>query len=156
MAMIASYTLQDWSNIATTAMGALAGIALVAAAAQIILAKAIQKEATAKEIFSGFLEQSLQYPHLLSPRDADIDLSTQTLRGSRDEFLQYETYIDLMMTAFENIYEMFGERRDWRDTMTSYFDWHRKYLQSDAFTAYESGLNPRLAEFLHSHLARAE
>lgn len=151
----ASDLLQALSNLATILLTLISLAAAFVAYRQIKATVASQKEVTANSIFTEYLREAIKFPKFIRPKQDAFDFEKETFEGSREEFSRYEFFVDIMLTAFELIFQL-NPGEDWKHEMETHFREHRSYLGSGYFLKFEKGFEPEFAMFLNSCLAQGK
>lgn len=123
-------TLAEWADVAT-----IAGVIGVAIGAwQLIAARSIQREATAVEIWNGYLRLALEFQSYAKPPD---HLTTHgSVYGDGEEvadFDGYEWYVSSMLFACERVLTLNKRDEDWLRTIRKQLALHWVYFQSKEF-----------------------
>ncbi len=128
MGELATLTLVELATVvegfgtALAALFALVGIAMVYV--QIRGQRAIQREATAVNLFCQYLQLSMERPELVSP-----DHDALTRDGG---LIRYELFVANMLYSFEEVL-LATRAKDWRDVVRGELTRHVAYLRSPAF-----------------------
>jgi hypothetical protein len=112
------------ANLAQVITALVAAFALVYARAQILSARATQRESTAKELYGHYLILALANPSLANPDLSAFDFVTLTVNGSRERFEQY-AWVDLRLrcarswvmnssTSARKALQLEKRRQEWR------------------------------------------
>ena len=117
--------IKNWEDVGAgaTAVGVI--VALVAASItyyQYRGAKEIQRETTAKQIYSNYLELAIQYPNLTSG----------IMPSDLLEYERYEWFVSFMLNVFEHILNAVGNDEEWRKTVVGQIEYHQDYFLNDA------------------------
>jgi hypothetical protein len=118
----------DWSGVGAIITAAIATVALLIALREL----RVGREATVQEIYKEFLIQSLQYPRFICPDETLVNPDKQLFNGHVDTFWQYEVYVDLMLTAFEELFYLPHDDK-LKNYLGGYLYSHKTYLSSEYF-----------------------
>lgn len=110
-----------------------AALALVYARAQILSARATQRESTAKELYSDYLSLALANPSLANPDLSAFDYVRLTLNGSREKFEQYDWFVASAFFCFEEIHRLFPDDAEWLLAIRSQVAYHKTFVLSEYF-----------------------
>jgi hypothetical protein len=121
---VGSLTLQTWEDVGggATAIGVL--VAVIAAAityGQYIGGRQIQKEATAKQVYSNYLQLAIEHPSFASgffPADPA-------------EKERYKWFVSYMLNACEQILDATSDDKEWRDCGRAQIEFHKNYMVTD-------------------------
>lgn len=123
----------DWSGIGALVTATAAIVALVVASKELQANRA----ASADDIYRDFLSSSLKYPAFIYPDHKLVDPKKQLFAGNPQQFWHYEVYVDLMLTAFEQMFDLSGFDLSGDDRFKKYIGGylysHDKYLSSTYF-----------------------
>jgi hypothetical protein len=122
----------DWSGVGALTTAAIAAIALLVAKKEL----RANHVANVQEIYKEFLTESLKYPQFIYPDPKVVDPSKNLFDGERPKFWHYEVYVDLMLTAFEELFELWGADEKLKAYIGGYLYSHEKYLCSPYFTKH--------------------
>lgn len=109
---------------AFAALFALVGIAMIFV--QIRSNRAIQREATAKELFRRYLQEGLEHPEFVNPE--------HDLLRHRQNSIQYEFFVANMLYSFDEVLQN-TRSGDWREVVRGEMARHVNYLLSPEFQA---------------------
>lgn len=112
---------------------------------------ASQLEVTANSIFVQYLRESMKYPEFIGAKADAFDFQAETFNDSHEKFVQYEFFVDIMLTSFELIFQL-GPKEDWKQEIRAHVMEHQLYLSSEYFWKYEKVFEPEFSVFLRSCL----
>ena len=116
-------------NLAQVLIALLAILALLYTRRQISVARRAQREATAKDIYRGYLELAFAHPQLAIPGP-----ETNIADG------QYRWFVAILLNAGDEI--LYGTSAPvWRKVIMAELRYHVKYLQSNEFLDEDRGWN---------------
>lgn len=133
-------------GFATTlaALFALIGVGMVYV--QIRANRAIQREATAKDLFRQYLQEGLEHPELVNP-DPEM-----LLQGKRS--VQYEFFVANMLYSFDEVLQN-TRSKDWREVVRGEMARHVEYLRSSEFQVRRQYYAPDIVTIIDAVCADA-
>jgi hypothetical protein len=138
------------SHFATVFAGLLTVAAIAVAVIQIRKTRQSQERATAFELYSQFLIQTLHHPEFASPRLTAKDVAKEVWPGKPGKFAMYEVYVDLMIVAFEELLNVNPQQEiNIEAYFATYLDAHKTYLRSARFQSYGSQMDSKFRKFLN-------
>jgi hypothetical protein len=140
----------DWAGVGAMITAAIAGIALLYAGKELRSARTH----TAQDIYKEFLIRSLEHPEFICPEPEEVDPDRQLFGKNSDRFWRYEVYIDLLLTAFEQLFEIEGDNRQLENYIGGYLYSHEKYLQSEYFKQFIGEMDDAFWQFTVRAIAR--
>jgi len=142
--MLATLTLEQWSHVATIATGIAAVLALLLGIWQVNKSRLSQERQTTFEIYTQFLNRTLDHPEFL-----EADFSDDQIKRDPDKFAKYEVYIDLLIVTFEQLLKDDPHSLPLKSYLKSYLIGHRAYLCSERFQKhFLEQLEPELQAFV--------
>jgi hypothetical protein len=144
----------DWSGVGAMATAVAAIIALLFAWQQISAARV----ASAQDIYKEFLVRSLEHKDFIYPV-GKVDTEDEKFDGKSDRFWHYEVYVDLMLTAFEQLYDLRPRPKEelarFERYIGGYLYSHEPYLMSDYFKEnFVSEMSPQFWGFANEALRK--
>ena len=134
-----------WLNTNGDAVTALAAIvALVFGVWQVLAARAVQREATAKEIWKEYYLSCVDHPELANPGLSKLDLKKQELGGDRGKFYDYQWFVSFMLLACDEVLQLRGGGPDWERFVQNNVGYHHDYIRSPAFEKSQHLFSPEL------------
>src|ERR1700760_4738050 len=98
--------IRSWEDVGAGATAVAAAVAIIAAIItyfQYKGAKQIQREATAKQIYSDYLKLAIEHPAFTSGKKPDDPLESE----------RYEWFVSYMLNACEQIVDVVGDDKEW-------------------------------------------
>jgi hypothetical protein len=124
--------LKTWEDVGggATTLGVLVAVLAVGFTyLQYLGSKKIETEATAKQIYSKYLELAIKYPILASePPGPD---------STKEEIERHKWFVAYMLRAFEQILVSQPLDEVWRICVHAQMNYHQKYICSKQFTEDE-------------------
>ncbi|GHB35699.1 hypothetical protein GCM10007094_26620 [Pseudovibrio japonicus] len=109
------------TQIVSIASALFAGGSFIAAAWQLKLARLIQREAVANQIYAEYLKLAVQNP----------DWASGKMPSNDREFEQYEWFASYMLNACEQMLEVLPKSQAWRNCVRDQLRYHREYLSQN-------------------------
>jgi hypothetical protein len=151
-----------WDNavtIGTLVMAGAAIIALIYAHWQISENRKAERRGNANELWRETLRFAFDNPKLSDPTSnlAAFDYEKLTIDGSPELFQKYEMFVDTILNASEEIFEV-SPTREWLAALRIQLRPHRFYLQSRHYvnSGYLEQYTPKFRAFLHAMLSEGE
>lgn len=143
-----------WENgdkLAALVTAVAAVVALIYAHLQITEGRRAERETNANELWRETLHLGFDNPKLSEPslKLADFDYDKLTINGSRELFQQYEIYVDTVLNASDEIFEI-SPTEAWKTSVRIQLLPHRDYLLSPHFQ--KSGYLDQYGTHLRSFL----
>ena len=139
----------DWSGVGAMITATIAAIALFYAGKELRAARA----QTAQDIYKEFLIKSLEHPEFIYPDSNKVNPDGELFDGKSDLFWRYEVYVDLMLTAFEQLFEIQGPDEQLQKYVGGYLYCHEKYLLSDYFKQFIDEMDKSFWDFIIEAIA---
>lgn len=102
-----SFRWQKYGTLAQTAQAAVALLGFVAILFQINDIRTNNRDSSARQAFLGYTELAFQNPKFSQPDYEAIKA------GSRDERVQYESFVSYFLYACEETISAFSDKREW-------------------------------------------
>jgi hypothetical protein len=141
----------DWSGVGALITAIIAAIAILVALRELSAAR----DAAANEIYREFLTQSMQFPEFICPDKKFVNPEKQLFNGNDVQFWKYEVYVDLMLTAFEELFELTPHDPQLMKYIGGYLYSHERYLTSKYFTShFVDEMDPKFWSFATDALSK--
>lgn len=137
-------TVVEGFGTAFAALFALVGIAMIFV--QIRSSRAIQREATAKDLFRRYLQEGLEYPEFVTPEP--------DLLQHRQNLIRYEFFVANMLYSFDEVLEN-TRSDDWREVVRGEMTRHVTYLRSPEFQTKRHYYEDEIGELIDAVCADA-
>jgi len=130
MSQPSSFWWQKYGTLAQMAQAAVALLGFVAILFQINEIRSNNRAASARQVFLGYTDLAFRNPKFSAP---DYD----TIKaGSREEQVQYESFVSYFLYACEEATAAFADRRDAFDNQTlGIGDWQQRAIEGEAIVA---------------------
>ena len=122
MATEGTHWWQKYGTVGQLAQAVVTSLGVIAALFQIDMIHDANKEASARQIYLGFLDKQFSYPRFAVP---DYERIKQS---SADEQILYESFVAYMLYSCEEALEAFSHEPNWRLTCESGVKVHLPFL----------------------------
>lgn len=120
--VIRSLSLEDWARLATILGVVVAITAGGIAWVQIVQARRVQKEATARQTYATYLQFAFANPTLAQPA------------AGATPSAENHWFVAFMLLACEQVLEVYPDDPAWLEVVLDQLRYHRTYLKGDAAT----------------------